>query len=151
MSRTPQVQQAMSVRVAAACERAGGQQIVAGAAAAGAAGGLCLGALLFSGDSAAAQKRLADAISAAQQRNRTVAIRSKLRRGLRKRLLLLSATSAAGVAYLCTLPTPLEGGAGLVAHGSAIARRLGRAADAAGRTLVEEPPPSQRQRRRWHV
>eukprot|EP00913_Durusdinium_trenchii_P035009 g32749.t1 len=149
LSHTPQVKQALSIRWAAACEQAGGQEVVLGAAAAGGTSGLCLGALLFSGESsAAAQQRLADAIQAAQLRNRTGVIRSKLRRGFRKRLLMLSAGSAAAAAYLCTLPTAMEGGSGFMAEASGIARRLGRSVGAFGHTMLQAPPSTRRKRRK---
>ncbi|OLQ14303.1 hypothetical protein AK812_SmicGene1589 [Symbiodinium microadriaticum] len=146
----PQVQHALSLRLAASCDQAGGQKVVLGAAAAGWTGGLCLGTLLWSGESPESLKRLADAIELAHQRNRTAAVRTKLRRGLRRRLLTTSAASAAAAAYLCTLPTPLEGGTGLVARASGVARRMGLATTAFQTKLMERPPLV-RQRRRWHL
>mmetsp|Transcript_31896 Transcript_31896/g.68714 ORF Transcript_31896/g.68714 Transcript_31896/m.68714 type:complete len:226 (+) Transcript_31896:1-678(+) len=153
LSHTPQVKQAMMIRWEAACHQAGGKEVVLGAAAAGGTGGLCLGALLFSGESSAsAQQRLAETLQAAQQRNRTGLIRAKLRRGFRKRLILVSASSAAAAAYLCTLPTAMEGGFGPMAQLSGLARRLGRSGSAFGRTMLEEPPASKsKQKRRWLI
>eukprot|EP00434_Breviolum_minutum_P034054 symbB.v1.2.030140.t1/scaffold3365.1/size58364/6 len=143
----------MCIRWDAACHQAGGQEVVLGAAAAGGAGGLCLGALLFSGESSAtAQQRLADTIQAAQQRNRTGVIRSKLRRGFRKRLIMMSASSAVAAAYFCTLPTAMEGGSGPLAPFSNFARRLGRSGSAFGRTMLESPPPTtSKRKRRWRI
>ena len=62
----------------------------------------------------------------------------------------LQAGSAAACAYLCTLPTAMEGGTGLFTPLATVARRLGRAGSAFGRSL-REAPPVQRPRRRWHV
>eukprot|EP00439_Symbiodinium_sp_Y106_P065334 s145_g10.t1 len=120
----PQVQHALSLRFAASCDQAGGQKVVLGAAAAGWTGGLYLGTLLWSGESPQSLKRLADAIELAHQRNRTAAVRTKLRRGLRRRLLITSAAS----------------GTGLVARASGVARRMGLAATAFQTKLMEKPP-----------
>ncbi|CAL1146678.1 unnamed protein product [Cladocopium goreaui] len=150
LSHTPQVKQAMMIRWEAACHQAGGKEVVLGAAAAGGTGGLCLGALLFSGESSAsAQQRLAETLQAAQQRNRTGLIRAKLRRGFRKRLILVSASSAAAAAYLCTLPTAMEGGFGPMAQLSGLARRLGRSGSAFGRTMCGDTEGNQFGRGMW--
>mmetsp|Transcript_23256 Transcript_23256/g.43717 ORF Transcript_23256/g.43717 Transcript_23256/m.43717 type:complete len:226 (+) Transcript_23256:52-729(+) len=150
LGELPQVRRAVAIRAAAATQQAGGRSVILGAAVAGGTGGLCLGALLWSGESPAAQKRLVDAIEMAHQRNRTAALRTKLRRGLRRRLLLTSAASAAAAAYLCTQPTTLEGGSEPMASATGVARRLGRAAASFGSTLLEAPPRT-RQRRRWQI
>ncbi|CAE8592734.1 unnamed protein product, partial [Polarella glacialis] len=140
----PEAQKFASAELSLACERAGGKQVVLGAGAAGGTLGLCIGALLWSGDlSLSAQQRLVEALQAAKSKNRTAPL-ARLRRGLRRRLAWVTAASAAATAYLCTLPTIAEGGYGLSAHASGTARRLGRAAAAAGRALWEEPPAPQR-------
>eukprot|EP00930_Biecheleria_cincta_P018093 TRINITY_DN14204_c0_g1_i1.p1 TRINITY_DN14204_c0_g1~~TRINITY_DN14204_c0_g1_i1.p1 ORF type:complete len:263 (-),score=35.53 TRINITY_DN14204_c0_g1_i1:342-1106(-) len=133
-----------------ACLMAGGPDVVLGAAAAGGTCGLCLGALLWSGDRPPmAEQRLAKALELARSKNRTAPL-ARLRRHLRRRLAIVSVASAGTAAYLCTLPTALEGGTGVFAEASALARRLGRAAVAAGQVLCAELPRPHSQLRRGY-
>eukprot|EP00933_Yihiella_yeosuensis_P056157 TRINITY_DN5519_c5_g1_i1.p1 TRINITY_DN5519_c5_g1~~TRINITY_DN5519_c5_g1_i1.p1 ORF type:complete len:249 (+),score=43.49 TRINITY_DN5519_c5_g1_i1:57-803(+) len=152
--RMPEARQSLQREFAEACYRAGGRDVVVGAAAAGGTCGLCLGALFFSGELPQhVEKHIALAFdnTNAKTKNRTVAAALKrFRRGFRRRLAWMTVTTAAATSYLCTLPIESQGGSGLGAKASGIARRLGRAAAAASRTLLEEPPPGQyRGFRRW--
>jgi len=119
-----------------ACRRAGGQSVVVGAAAAGGMGGLCVGAVLWTGE-----------VKVPTRGNATRAI-MRLRRSARRRLLLLAAGSAVGAGYLTLLPAPWEGGTGPLGQASASARRLGHAAAAFGRAL-RGPLPTRPELRPW--
>jgi len=100
--------------------------VLAGAAVGGGIGGLCTGALLWTGQGPPMRGKNSTA---------------RRFRGPRRRLVIVSVASATLSAYLCTLPTPSEGGTGAVAMASEGARRIGCAMAAAARSL-QEPAPS---------